>query len=583
MPTTQTELNAVFAERAKRLHTPRSVAMAVLELTRQPQVNAALLTAEIQTDPALTARILRVVNSPMFATRGDIDNLEQAIAMLGDKTLRTLALGFALPDSLVKSDHAEALELYWRFAFIKSIAAKALAESIWKSPGDQAFIAGLLHDLGSLVLLQELGQDYAQLVCKAYSDGDDLCRIEKGLLGFEHAQLSAELLGHWGLPDSLITPIGEKMDAETIVKLDDNSRDLTQILHVSDLLAKFLLRKDAYSLRLLLTTVKRYKNLPTARLEVVIREIQESEPLLAEAFSQPQVDEDYIASLNQALSELTEIGEPVAELFEINAVDGLDRLAQLVQDLTETMQTADDEIGDGESPTSAINNRSTKNSPRATGTSHGAGGSLGAAKDRKVPSSFENDLIAVDGDSEARLEFDHREVLACLNGWLVRSRRTRTPISLMLFDIDIDLATAGSRQALRGEIRELIADRFQHLTCSSIHDDLGSGSIDAGQEKAPQRSTSVAYDDQNVCNQNLGRCHYVARIDRMASVELARDVLIGIESLRSGDAATVKVAISSMDLVPPNFPAQAWWDSAQRCLYGARCAGGGAIKSIVVV
>jgi HD-like signal output (HDOD) protein len=582
MPTEQTDLIASFAERAKRLHTPRCVAMAVLELTQHPQVSAALLTEEIQTDPALTARILRVVNSPMFAARGDIVNLEQAIAMLGVKTLRMLALGFALPDSLVQSEHVEAMEAYWRYAFIKSTSAKALAEIVWKRAGDQAFIAGLLHDLGALVLLQELGGEYAQLVCKAYSEGTELNRIEKGLLGFEHPALSAQLLCHWGVPASLTDPIGARMQVDSMLNLPDEHRDLAQIIHLSELLAKFLLRKDASALREFLTVARRYKNVHVSHLERVIRQVQELEPVMAEAFSQPQVDGDYIESLELARRELQSLGEPGEELFKVNEVEGFEQLAELIQQLTESLETAEASGGEcapADTERGANPHRKALHQRRRDDT-----GCRGFETDNgsacSAPEVCENEAVGgasneynTDQWSEERLAFDHREAMVNLNQCLSRSRRTRTPVSLILFDIDLDLADFGTARAMHREIRELIADRFASVASQT------SGGRGVSTNSLQRSNQSQAAH----CGNLSARSHYVARIERMASVKLARDILSGIESMELGEAATIKIAIASIDRSPPNFPVQVWWDAAQRCLYGAKCAGGNTIKSIDVV
>ena len=153
-----------LAAHAEQLYSLPAVAMEVLQLTDNPQVDTQALKECIENDPALTGKILRVVNSSLFSLSREISDLNQALALLGTKPLKLLVLGFSLPSGLYAGIEARTLGRYWRRTLTKAVAGRELAEHLWHVPGDDAFIAGLLQDVGILLLLQQLGQPYVQLL-----------------------------------------------------------------------------------------------------------------------------------------------------------------------------------------------------------------------------------------------------------------------------------------------------------------------------------------------------------------------------------------------------------------------------------
>jgi HD-like signal output (HDOD) protein len=193
--------------RAGALYSLPAVAVEVLKLTEHPKVDVRALKACIERDPALTVKILRVVNSSVFGLSREVSDLNQALALLGIKPLKLLALGFSLPESLFVNAAREQLDWYWKSALVRAVAAREISEQLFKRPGDDAFLAGLLQDLGVLVLLGELGRPYAGLLSEAIAARADLSRLEQESLGFDHTQLTAGLLDHWNLPVMLVRPL----------------------------------------------------------------------------------------------------------------------------------------------------------------------------------------------------------------------------------------------------------------------------------------------------------------------------------------------------------------------------------------
>jgi HD-like signal output (HDOD) protein len=244
-----------LTHRARQLYSLPAVAMQVLELTDHPTIDTRALKDCIENDPALTAKILRVVNSSVFALSREVTDLNQALALLGVKPLKLLVLGFSLPKNLFAGLEADVLARYWRHTLVKAVAAREISQQIWQAPGDEAFIAGLLQDLGMLALIQELGQPYVELLERAHVEEADLAALEMASLGFDHAVLSARLLAHWGLPESLVRAIGVSQNAERLLALSPEAQMLPQVLHVAELVAVMITRRSPEALSQILTEV----------------------------------------------------------------------------------------------------------------------------------------------------------------------------------------------------------------------------------------------------------------------------------------------------------------------------------------
>src|SRR4249919_1488443 len=146
-----------IASRAVTLYSRPTIAIELMRLADQPGVEASALKNCVAQDPALACKVLRVVNSSLYGLNRPVADLNQAIGLLGIKPLKLLVLGFSLPDALFAEVAARELEWYWTNTLTRAVAARMLGEELWHQRGDEAFIAGLLSDIGILVLLRELG------------------------------------------------------------------------------------------------------------------------------------------------------------------------------------------------------------------------------------------------------------------------------------------------------------------------------------------------------------------------------------------------------------------------------------------
>ncbi|HSW45545.1 MAG TPA: GGDEF domain-containing protein [Phycisphaerae bacterium] len=181
-----------------------TVAIQVLRMTQSENLSVADIAKVIQQDPALTGKLLRVVNSSLFGMSRKISSLQQAMVVLGLRTVRVIVLSFSLVDTLGKPEsHFFDYRLFWRRSLTTAVAAKLMGEKTQRNGADENFVAGLLCDIGLLAAVH-CARDLYHPVLAAYRDNRQTLQVaERQFLGLTHEDISAELLDHWGLPTEL--------------------------------------------------------------------------------------------------------------------------------------------------------------------------------------------------------------------------------------------------------------------------------------------------------------------------------------------------------------------------------------------
>lgn len=302
-----------IVSRAGALYSLPAVAVEVLRLTESPRVDVQALKECIARDPALTVKILRVVNSSLFGLPREVSDLNQALALLGIKPLKLLALGFSLPESLFLSAARDQLDWYWKTALVRAVAAREISEQLFQKPGDDAFLAGLLQDIGVLVLLGELRRPYADVLSEAIASQVDLVDLERSAMGFDHRQLTAALLQHWNLPALLTTAIGAPHDTRYWAHNKADHAHLVRVLHLAELFAQLIGQRRLSVLPDLLDAGDAYCQLDKAKLNDVIATLEPKVRQLANVLSlQIAGGEDYTQIIVQAHAKMSRVAESVA-------------------------------------------------------------------------------------------------------------------------------------------------------------------------------------------------------------------------------------------------------------------------------
>ncbi|HYE21838.1 MAG TPA: HDOD domain-containing protein, partial [Tepidisphaeraceae bacterium] len=208
-----------------------AIAIEVLNLAQRDEVDIAEIARTISRDPALSGKILRTVNSSFYGRSQSVSNLSQALVILGLQSVKTLVLGFSLVTSLrtTKSKGFKHVD-YWRRSVYAATAARILAVRTQLVQQEECFLAGLLKDIGMLVLDAVLGDAYGD-VHKKSPTHMDLVEVERTTLGLTHADVSGLLAGLWKLPPLLATPMAAHHAPGSVE--DPTLRKMAEVVHMA--------------------------------------------------------------------------------------------------------------------------------------------------------------------------------------------------------------------------------------------------------------------------------------------------------------------------------------------------------------
>jgi HD-like signal output (HDOD) protein len=190
----------------KDLVTLPEVALRIARMVEDPTSSANDIGREISRDAALTARLLRIANSPAFGQHGKISTISRAITVLGVRQVRDLTVGLTAIRSFDGiSNELVTMESFWRHSFFCAVAAGQIAARGNRSRDDSPFVAGLLHDIGQLVLFSRAPVMARQALLMSVDSADDrgLFLCERDVMGFDHGAVGLALAQNWGMPRSL--------------------------------------------------------------------------------------------------------------------------------------------------------------------------------------------------------------------------------------------------------------------------------------------------------------------------------------------------------------------------------------------
>ena len=182
---------------------PASVSSLLASLN-DPQANAKTYANIIECDAALAVRLLRAANSPLYGVSNEVRSIEHAVTLLGVRSLKSLALSLAGASLFHTGSKAvQERQQVWKHSLGCATVARALARYTTMVPHDEAFLAGIFHDVGKLFLYDFAPQDYATI-----SASDDLIEHERHLFDVTHEELGIRSASRWNLAEEIKVAIG---------------------------------------------------------------------------------------------------------------------------------------------------------------------------------------------------------------------------------------------------------------------------------------------------------------------------------------------------------------------------------------
>lgn len=208
------------------------VVIKVMELTEDPNSTAQDINAALNQDQGMTAKVLRLANSAFYGFPRRISTVTDATVFLGFKTVRSIVMAASVSDILSQEIEGYALapgEL-WKHSQSVAMAARFVAKKAKYGIVDVAYTAGLLHDIGKVILNNNIKEAYHEVVERVMTENIPFMEAENQVLGFDHATVGARIAEKWNLPAELVEAIAFHHNPE---KAQVN-KNLTSIVHVAD-------------------------------------------------------------------------------------------------------------------------------------------------------------------------------------------------------------------------------------------------------------------------------------------------------------------------------------------------------------
>jgi len=329
-------------ERCSNLPTLPAIAVRVLQLCQSDNLDIGQIAETLAKDPALSAKVLRLVNSPAFGLRQEVRTVPHALALLGLNAIRTLALSFSLVRDLKKSQSA-GLDAYWKRSIISAVAAREIATHLRFSAPDEAFLGALLQDIGILALGRVAGRHYEKVANQAGDNHVHLAKLERDTFGADHADIGAWLIGTWHLPEPLRLAVAwshkstvELGSSAGTVGLHEDVIRLAKIVRLSGVVADVWgCRNTGFAMEVLKAEAPRTVGLAADELAPILSRVAAAIPQVASLFEvQLGTGEEITAVLEQATETLVMVTMRASRQIDSarQAIDSLEQKTRVLEE-----------------------------------------------------------------------------------------------------------------------------------------------------------------------------------------------------------------------------------------------------------
>jgi len=213
------------------------VANRIVSLTSDPNTDAKILERAILADQALTANILRIANSSFYGCIRSINSIASAIVLIGFKGIKTLVVAASLKSFYRRVDLTE--KMLWEHSIGAAITAHLLSKKL-DCYTEEAFVGGLIHDIGKSILNNQKNEIFAEIMQTSYNNELPFVEIEKEFLGFTHAELGGLIIRKWNLSTTLEEAVTYHHNLEDIDSSDIDIQKFAALLDLTNKICAYL-------------------------------------------------------------------------------------------------------------------------------------------------------------------------------------------------------------------------------------------------------------------------------------------------------------------------------------------------------
>ena len=225
----------ILTQRVRRMHNLPAMPTILATLcealsARASKIDVNRIAQTISYDKSLTAQCLRIANSALYRQRGDVATVREAVLALGLWRIRDLAFSCSLPLMFANLGKGVGKEVFWRHGLGTALVSQNLAQMLGAANHEEAYLCGLLHDIGVLVNAILFPEDYRRVLEEACREKDFIDAVEQRILGFTHAESGRILAELWRLP----VEIAEVIEFHAHPEEQKSPNDITVIVSVAD-------------------------------------------------------------------------------------------------------------------------------------------------------------------------------------------------------------------------------------------------------------------------------------------------------------------------------------------------------------
>ncbi len=213
---------------------PQSLA-SVLKILDDPSADAVEIATVISKDVSLTARVLKMVNSAQYGRTRKVIKISEAVAVMGLNSIKMLTLSSSVFGMIPDGELMEKCDIkrIWLHLIETAVNARNIADEAKYREPEEAFVAGILHDLGIIIMLLHFKNEYIEVIEKIKKHKMELIKLERANFGFTHCDIGAEMVEAWKLPQRLVYIIQNHHTSDGPCIVEDDSK-LNDIVTMAD-------------------------------------------------------------------------------------------------------------------------------------------------------------------------------------------------------------------------------------------------------------------------------------------------------------------------------------------------------------
>lgn len=207
MPNTDIQTVEIIVEQLGELPAAPVILSKALRLTSDMQSSIDDISRYIAADQSLSAKVIRLSNSPLYGRAQEISSLHEAIMVLGFDQIKSIIITASTVQMFQSGPHAETARVLWEHSLATALGARLIVQKYGGLDKEEAYLCGLLHDIGKLVLLKTIPRVYEGIIATVKSTKLPFIKVEGKELGYNHVHVGHQLLSRWGFPTNLVSQI----------------------------------------------------------------------------------------------------------------------------------------------------------------------------------------------------------------------------------------------------------------------------------------------------------------------------------------------------------------------------------------